>query len=122
MPPKPGTFPKDPSLVLPPAQKQSSPLEVVYNIHTKKFRLERRFKLLPQEASVPLIEMQENMPPLLVDGRMTIVQVPRWKIMKPIFYRRTGGMVVKRDVALPAWVCLGRNGVGRWKELFIEGV
>ncbi|KAG4426927.1 hypothetical protein IFR05_017590, partial [Cadophora sp. M221] len=53
MPPKPGTSPKDPSLVLPPAKKQSSPLEVVYNIHTKKFRLERRFKLLPQEASVP---------------------------------------------------------------------
>lgn len=62
-----------------PTPSSSSPLELVYSIRTETFTLERRSGLLPrsQGSDAPMLEMQENMPPLLVDGRMTVVNIPK---------------------------------------------
>jgi len=103
-------------------------LEPVYNICTNTFRKEKRSVLLPDETTLPLLEMQENMPPLLVDGRMTIVEIPRWRRKMHIHWRSCDGKgtaVWRMEVRLPGWVWWERNvgsmGRGLWREVFVEG-
>ena len=56
-----------------PSTSECDPLELVYNIRTSKFRTLHRSKLLTRDLkNVPLVKMQANMPPLLVDGRMLV--------------------------------------------------
>ncbi|KAH6712507.1 hypothetical protein BKA61DRAFT_610423, partial [Leptodontidium sp. MPI-SDFR-AT-0119] len=109
-----------------PEPPTSSPLELLYDTRHKTFSLERRSTLLPhQKADMPMLEMQENLPPLLVDGRMTVVDVPRWKKTMVLFWRSCDGektKVWKREVELPVWVWMARNfGKRQWKECFVRG-
>ncbi|KAK0121709.1 hypothetical protein ONS95_009994 [Cadophora gregata] len=101
----------------------SSPLELVYDTRDKTFALERRSILLPGGNDTPMLEMQENLPPLLVDGRMTVVEVPRWSKHLRLFWRSFNGErseVWRREVEFPLWVWMGRNFGDRWKECFVR--
>lgn len=123
----PTTSPADPAPASSSARSSHarSPLELVYNIRTKAFRLERRKVLLPNDTGSAMMEMQVDMPPLLVDGRMIIVDVPRWSKSLMLFWRRLdgdGSKVLKREITLPTWVWMQRNlktGLGR-REMFVE--
>ncbi|KAG4438677.1 hypothetical protein IFR05_005858 [Cadophora sp. M221] len=111
---------------LAPKPLASSPLELLYDTRHKTFSLERRSALLPhQNTDMSMLEMQENLPPLLVDGRMTVVGVPRWKKTMVLFWRSCDGertKVWKRKVELPVWVWMARNlGKRQWKECFVRG-
>ncbi|KAL2064388.1 hypothetical protein VTL71DRAFT_4882 [Oculimacula yallundae] len=104
----------------------SSPLALVYDTRSKIFSFERRSNLLPnQSTATPMIEMQENLPPMLVDGRMTVVQLPRWSKTMVLFWRSCDGKntkVRKKEIELPIWVWMARNsGNRKWKECFIRG-
>ncbi len=105
-----------------------SPFELVYSIRTGKFSLERRARLFPrsQGFNAPMLEMQEDMPPLLVDGRMTLVNIPRWQKEMVIFWRSFDGKrtkVWKKTVKLPVWVRMARSfGKLGWTECFVRGV
>ncbi|CAL3968601.1 unnamed protein product [Diplocarpon coronariae] len=128
--------------------RDTSPLELVYSIYSEAFTLERRDTLLHQTRSsgtgtasvhaVPMIEMREDRPPLLVDGRMTIVQIPRWRKSFKVYWRRgvmwrsskgkpltnsegEETMVWEVEVKLPGWVWAARNcGVAEWRECFVR--
>ncbi|KAH7348404.1 hypothetical protein BKA65DRAFT_584081 [Rhexocercosporidium sp. MPI-PUGE-AT-0058] len=109
-----------------PETLASSPLELVYDTRKNTFSLERRSALLPhQKSNTPMLEMQENLPPLLVDGRMTVVDIPRWKKTMVLFWRSCDGKKTKvwnREVELPVWVWTARNfGKRQWKVCFIRG-
>jgi len=107
-----------------PVEPDSSfPLELVYDTRDMTFTLERRSVLLPGGDATPMLEMQENLPPLLVDGRMTVVDVPRWSKTLKLFWRSFDGEkteVQKREVELPVWVWMARNFGDRWKECFVR--
>lgn len=64
------------------------------------------------------------MPPLLVDGRMQIVEVPRWKRKVGFYWRTSDGertRVLWRSVKLPGRIWWQRNfGEKLWTELWIE--
>ncbi|KAH7412716.1 hypothetical protein BKA64DRAFT_702837 [Cadophora sp. MPI-SDFR-AT-0126] len=101
----------------------SSPLELVYDTRDKTFTLERRSVLLPCGNETIMFEMQENLPPLLVDGRMTVVDVPRWSKTLTLFWRSCDGdttEVRKREVELPLWVWMARNFGDKWKKCFVR--
>ncbi|PVH86450.1 hypothetical protein DL98DRAFT_649912 [Cadophora sp. DSE1049] len=101
----------------------SSPLELVYDTRDKTFTLERRSVLLPGGNDTPMLEMQENLPPLLVDGRMTVVDVLRWSRTLTLFWRSCDGdttEVWRREVELPVWVWMARNFGEKWKECFVR--
>ena len=108
---------------IPVEPASSSPLELVYDTRENTFVLERRSVLLPGGDATPMLEMQENLPPLLVDGRMTVVDVPRWSKTLKLFWRSFDGErteVRKREVELPVWVWMARNFGDRWKECFVR--
>jgi hypothetical protein len=103
---------------------EPDPVELVYNIRTNKFRTSHRSNLIPEDlATAPLLEIPANLPPLLVDGRMQIVEIPRWRLKIDFLWRGSDGRwtrVSKRVVRLPRWVWVGRNLKGKWTELWIE--
>lgn len=115
----------------------SSSSELVYNITTNTFHLTPRSILLPNEnamTNIPMIDLPENQPPFLTDGRRTIIEIPRWSRRVRIYWRTCTGtkgdmqqMIWEMNVKLPLWVVWERNfsiggkGVmGRWKECFVE--
>ncbi|CZT07437.1 uncharacterized protein RCO7_09733 [Rhynchosporium graminicola] len=105
----------------------TSPLELVYDTGSDKFSLVRRALLHPNRNSEnTMVEMQIDLPPLLVDGRMTIVELPRWKKTMTLFSRSCDGKttkVTKKEVDIPPWVWMARNmGQRQWKECFIRGL
>jgi len=137
----------------PPVPSQD-PLELVYTLSTSTFRFAPRSTLLRNKPSTPsngrskpapaLLELYANDPPLLVDGRMQIVAVPRWRRQLRFLWRASEGREgtrVKERVVLLGWrvwwernFCAGAwrlweredgpegdgEGVGRWKDLWIE--
>jgi len=103
------------------------PLELVYNIRTCLFRTARRSSLLKQNLKTsPLLELRANNPPLLVDGRMQIIEIPKWKWRVEFWWRSSDGQfttVKTRVVSLPGWVWIERNfgeEKRRWRDLWIE--
>jgi hypothetical protein len=102
------------------------PLELVYNIRHDSLRQAPRSAVLRQDvARTPLIDLPVNCPPLLVDGRMQIVQIPKWKRDVGFFWRSCSGSKTEvhwRRVRLPWKIWTERNfGEGRmWRELWIE--
>jgi hypothetical protein len=103
-----------------------NPSELVYNIRTCKFRLTHHSLLAPHEDLVgnePLTELVMTLPPLLVDGRRMIVQIPRWKTKIDFLWRSSDGKFTKvhqRVVRLPRWIWVTRNFSGGFKEVWIE--
>ncbi|KAG0647447.1 hypothetical protein D0Z07_6853 [Hyphodiscus hymeniophilus] len=109
-----------------PSDPANEILEVVYNIRTHTFRTCYRSALLTKEPdNVPLVEMAANVPPLLVDGRMQVVQIPKWKTKVGFLWRKSDGKFTKvreRVVRLPSWVWISRNLHGKFNELWVENV
>jgi len=107
----------------PPAPPE--PLALIYNIRHDTFRQAPRSSLVKQDvSSSPLVELPYDMPPLLVDGRMQIVEVPRWKRKVGFYWRTSDGeqtRVLWRSVKLPGRIWWQRNfGEKLWTELWIE--
>jgi hypothetical protein len=75
-------------------------------------------------TSSPLIELPFDGPPLLVDGRMQVVAIPKWKTEVRFFWRTSNGektAVVCRKVRLPWKIWVQRNfGKEMWRNLWIE--
>lgn len=112
--------------------------EAVYSLRTHKFRVEERNILMheteglaegyleaeEEESTVRLVQMQGHMPPLLIDGRMMIVPVPKSSRKMTIYWRSWDGdttRVRETEVLLPGWLWWGRNtGMGKYSELFVE--
>jgi hypothetical protein len=100
--------------------------DVIYDIKTSTFRRDTRKSLLGN-SNLPLEILPVDCPPFLVDGRRTIIELPRWKWWVTLYWRSWDGKnvhVVKRVVKLPGWVWKERN-LGRqrwlgWCELFVE--
>ena len=109
-----------------PSIAEDDPVELVYNIRTNKFRTCYRSNLLTQDLKdTPLFELRADMPPLLVDGRMQVVEIPRWKMKVAFLWRKSDGNYTKvneRVVKLPGWLWLSRNFEGKFTELWIENV
>jgi hypothetical protein len=103
---------------------EPDPVELVYNIRTGKFRTSYRSNLVPEDLTTAfLVEIPANIPPLLVDGRMQIVEIPKWKFKVDFLWRSSDGRwtrIHERVVKLPRWVWIGRNFKGKWTELWIE--
>lgn len=105
---------------------EPDPLELVYNIRHDAFRQAPRSTVLRQNvARTPLIDLPVTCPPLLVDGRMQIVQIPKWKREVGFYWRSCSGgrtEVRWRSVSLPWRIWAERNfGEGeKWRELCIE--
>lgn len=72
-------------------------------------------------------------PPMLVDGRKTVMHFPRFKRTIKIYYRvlarvdgeKSGRIrgdmeVIVRRLKLPIGIWLERNVLGRWDELWLE--
>jgi len=73
------------------------------------------------------MELHYRNPPLLVDGRMQMIEIEKWEKRLTFFWRkptpehrRKGSVVMKETVTLPAWVWIQRNFAGMYKELWIE--
>lgn len=101
------------------------PNVLVYNILNKKCRKERLSKIAKQNVdSSPPLELSMASAPLLVDGRMYIIDIPRWRRLVDFPWRTTqDGRKTHLEstvVTLPAWVWLERNFQGRWKVMWIE--
>jgi hypothetical protein len=60
--------------------------DIVYDIKTSTFRQETRSSLLGN-SNLPLEILPVNCPPFLVDGRRTIVELPRWKWWVTLYWR-----------------------------------
>jgi hypothetical protein len=107
-------------------EREPDPLELVYNIRHGTLRQAPRSTVLKQDLSAtPLIDLPVHGPPLLVDGRMQIVEIPRWKMEVGFFWRTWNGdetAVLWRKVRLPLKIWMQRNfGEERkWKTLWIE--
>jgi hypothetical protein len=105
---------------------EPDPVELVYNIRYDAFRQAPRSTVLRQDvACTPLIDLPVTCPPLLVDGRMQLVQIPKWKRDMGFYWRSCSGgrtEVRWRSVHLPwrIWVERNLGDVGRWRELWIE--
>ncbi|EPE28743.1 hypothetical protein GLAREA_09864 [Glarea lozoyensis ATCC 20868] len=159
-PPSPDTTPFSPPPPTHPQEKDTK--QLVYNLATSTFRTAPRSTLLtphldpitpPTNPAIrspanvlqkrtsraslnPCFELDERSPPMLIDGRKTIVRIPRWKREMDVYWRRgmdvrgrngrgsgTGGTeVLVTRVKLPRWVWLGRNVWGRWDEIWVERV
>ena len=104
------------------------PLELVYNICHNALRLAPRSTVLRQNvARTPLQNLPVHCPPLLVDGRMQIVQVPKWTWKVGFYWRSCSGERTEvrwKTVRLPWKIWVERNfGEGeKWRELWIERV
>lgn len=107
-------------------ETEPDPLELIYNIRHRTLRQAPRSTVLKQDLSAsPLIVLPMNNPPLLVDGRMQIVEIPRWNMKAGFFWRTWNGdesAVRWRKVRLPLRIWMQRNfGEERkWKALWIE--
>jgi len=73
------------------------------------------------------MELHYQNPPLLVDGRMQMIEIEKWERKLTFFWRkptpedrRRGSVVVREAVTLPTWAWVQRNFGGRYKELWIE--
>jgi hypothetical protein len=93
-------------------------LELVYSIRQNKFYHIPRSILLPREckddnairkgnkrAEHPVFfEVKENDPPVLCDGRVAVLQIPRWKRSVKFYWRLSNGEVLCRRVVLPVQI------------------
>jgi hypothetical protein len=96
-------------------------LELVYNIRQSGFHHVPRTEIFPDEAeeekdAVDLFmarnkpieeprvffEAKEDDPPLLCDGRVQLLRIPRWKRNVKLWWRISSGMVLSRRVELPS--------------------
>ncbi|KUJ19287.1 uncharacterized protein LY89DRAFT_667265 [Mollisia scopiformis] len=103
---------------------------VIYNIRTKKFRAEKRSSLTKNgngeevETTSQSLTMSVDNPPLLCDGRMTIVQLPksgdtvtvRWRNLDKFDHEVR---LRERQVELPTWVLTGRR-LRKIADMFVE--
>lgn len=110
----------------PEPEPEPEPLELVYNIRERTLRKVLRSSVLKQDVgSSPLVELPFQGPPLLVDGRMQIVPIPKWNMEVGFFWRTCNGErteVMWRRVHLPWKIWVQRN-FGRkemWRDLWIE--
>jgi hypothetical protein len=109
-------------------EPKPDPLELVYNICQGTIRLAPRSTVLRQNVtSNPLQNLPVHCPPLLVDGRMQIVHIPKWKRTVGFYWRSCNGERTEvrwRNVRLPWKIWMERN-LGeseKWTELWIERV
>jgi hypothetical protein len=93
-------------------------LELVYSIRQNKFYHIPRSVLLPREckdddamgkgdkrAEHPVFfEVKQNDPPVLCDGRVAVLQIPRWKRSVKFYWRLSNGEVLCRTVVLPVQI------------------
>ena len=100
------------------------PIVLVYNIRTDKFRTAYQSSLLTHDLKdAPLIEVPGDMPPLLVDGKMQIIEIPKWRFKVDFLWQTNNGVRRKRKkrvATLPRWIWVDRNFRGKWTELWIE--
>lgn len=97
---------------------------LVYCIRTGAFREESRNKLIQTAGgSFGFLELRASNPPLLVDGRMQIVDIPKGTPLVTFKWRANLGSetkVLERVVWLPPKVYCERNVLCKWDELWIE--
>jgi hypothetical protein len=113
--------------LLTPSSFPPSPLQLVYNVRSNTFHRERRDKLLKKGEEGEVLVLEGSNPPLLVDGRRIILEIPRWSRGMEIFWRVIDGQgVIRRKrarVVFPFGVWWERN-FGKRKdggmELFVE--
>lgn len=108
-----------------PTHGTSDPLVLIYNIRWDILRKAPRSTVLKQNLSrTPLLDLPITCPPLLVDGRMQIVQVPKWKFNVGFFWRSCNGERTEvrwKTVRLPWKIWMERNfGEEKWTVLWIE--
>jgi hypothetical protein len=101
------------------------PLVLVYNIRENRLHKVRQSSVIKQNTDDdPLLVMSMANPPLLCDGRMYSIEVPKWRRMVGFAWRTTKDgkktIVKYRMVKLPPWVWLERNFQGKWKVMWIE--
>jgi hypothetical protein len=110
----------------PETEPLPEPLELVYNIRRDDFRQAPHSTVLKQNTSrTPLIDLPVTGPPLLVDGRMQIVQIPKWKREVGFYWRSCNGATTEvrwKSVRLPWKIWMERNfgEEEKWTELWIE--
>jgi hypothetical protein len=110
----------------PEPEPEPEPLELLYNIRRDDFRQVPRSSVLKQNTSrTPLIDLPVTCPPLLVDGRMQIVQIPKWKREVGFYWRSCNGAKTEvrwKSVRLPWKIWMERNfgEAEKWTELWIE--
>jgi len=98
-------------LLLAPFPFQTSdkdPIEVIYNIHRRKFAYKPRSELITSDA-MDFMELPEDNPPLLVDGKKQIMQIPKFHTKVRIHWRFNSGgktSVRVREVKLPSRVIM----------------
>lgn len=107
------------------ANPEPDPLELIYNIRYDTLRQAPRSTVLRQNVgSSPLVELPLHGPPLLVDGRMQIVEIPKWRRKVGFFWRTCSGekrTVIWRNVRLPWRIWMERNfRRKKWRDLWIE--
>ncbi|RDL34444.1 uncharacterized protein BP5553_07572 [Venustampulla echinocandica] len=145
------------------SSRSKDALELIYNIRTSTFRRALRSELLRERTPPAPPSQQENRgmsglkkrkatiadgqghgdffyldnfnPPLLVDGRKTVMPLPRFKRTVKVYYRRSARAtdrekdappvrgeteVIIRRLKLPISVWFQRNVLGQWEELWVE--
>jgi hypothetical protein len=101
------------------------PLILIYNIREKRLYKAHQSSVIKQNTDDdPLLVITMANPPLLCDGRMYSIEVPKWQRVIGFAWRTTKDgkktTVRYRMVKLPPWVWLERNFKGRWKVMWIE--
>ena len=101
-------------------------LEPVYNIRKRRLHHVPRTEIFPNEAeeekdAVDLFmadikpieeprvffETKEDDPPLLCDGRVQLLKIPKWKTAVKLWYRLSNGEILCRRAELPrriSWI------------------
>lgn len=106
------------------SSSSEDPLVLVYNIRERRLRKTRQSDILKEDTNTaPLLEMSMANPPLLVDGRMFNIDLPRWQRLIGFSWRTTDGrrtFVKHRMVKLPASIWMERNFQKKWQVLWIE--
>lgn len=92
---------------------------IVLSIRTKKFRRVPRSSIFTNPNKLTMVSELPNdvqcsaaLPPLLVDGRMIIDEIPKWKRSMQIVWRSWNGnraRLKRTKVKIPIWLWLLRN-------------
>ncbi|CZR61375.1 uncharacterized protein PAC_11271 [Phialocephala subalpina] len=124
----------------------SNDIKLAYNLRTGKFRLEKRniptrntsstslkdLSLLEHEegqdrqgdnkSSALVSWFNDDMPPMLCDGRMVIVPLPKTSDRVLVHWRTFDGVSAHlkiKEVVFPNWVVMGIS-LGKFEEMFVE--
>jgi hypothetical protein len=131
----PGLLPSSP--IIPSSSAKHAEVRTRPNVFRKKYPYS------PIATAQPFFETIERSPPLLVNGRKSVMNIPRWTREIDVYWRRglnirkrnvmrgrengngnkraTGETeVVVRRVTLPKRIWMERNALGMWSELWIE--